>query len=163
MKKWVRWLSIISGGAAAVSILAMVSIILLEVILRTVFRTSTLLAQEYAGYLVILFAFFCLAEVLRKGRHIRITLVVSHLPQTAQKVLNLLGSLLALSLVVYMIFWTSKSTILAFQIMQLAHTITETPLFIPKLFIPVGLTFFALQLVVYIAEVIGRFAEVKGD
>lgn len=156
MEKWLGWLSSRVGVGAAASILMMVLLILTEVILRTMFNRSTLLAHEYSGYLMIFFAFASLAEVLRKDRHIKIRLVISRLPHKVQKVLDVFTSLLALSLAVYMIFWSFDMALFSFQRMETAQTVMEMPLFIPMFFIPFGLAFFALQCVARIAEVIKK-------
>ncbi len=159
MERWVGWLSSKGFAASGVAIVLMVLFLLVEIILRQ-FKISTLCAQEFTGYLLVFVASVSLAQVLRKNRHIRITVVVSHLPQRWQKVLELVTPFLALPAVVYMAFWTFNMSITSFQRMRTAETVFETPLFIPQVFIPIGFSLFALQFVVLITERIKK-ARVK--
>lgn len=154
MEKWVGWLSFyIAGIPGAVSVAVMALLLLAEIVMRGVFNRSIFLAQEYTGYLLIFFIFFSLAEALRKDRHIKITALTSYLPQTGQKVMAVFNALLTLVLMVVIIFVTFKSALFSFQAGEISDTIMETPMFIPLLIIPIGASFFALQLIVYIAGI----------
>ena len=152
MEKWIGRLSSIGGAGAATAIALMVLMIILEVLLRLIAGRSTLFAQEYTGYLLVLVTFVSLAQILKKDRHIKITLIISRLPQTCQKILDIFLPILALSVVVYMTFWSFDLFISSLQEMETAETVTATPLFIPKFFVPIGLCLFALQFVAHITE-----------
>lgn len=154
MEKWVGWLSFnIAGMAAAVSVLVMALLLLVEIAMRQFFSKSIFCAQEYTGYLLVFFTFFVLAEVLRKDRHINITAITSHLPQTVQKGLALFRALSTLALMVVIICITFNSALFSIRTGEVSDTIMETPMVIPILFIPIGAAFFALQLIVYIVGI----------
>jgi len=146
VEKWIGRLSNMGGVVAATSIALMVSIILTEVVVRLC-GSSILVAQEFTRYLLVLFTFSSLAQVLKKDRHIKVTLVFSRLPQRWQQVLDFITPVLALFLVVYMIYWSSDMAINSLKEQEFSLTPFETPLFIPKVFIPIGLSLFALQLI----------------
>jgi len=109
--------------------------------------------------LLVLFTFSSLAIVFKKDRHIRVTLVFSHLSRRWQQVLDFILPVLTFLLVIYMIFWTSDMAILSLKEHEFSLTPFQTPLFIPKVFIPIGLSLFALQL---ISTIILRISKKKG-
>ncbi|NBQ91255.1 MAG: TRAP transporter small permease [Betaproteobacteria bacterium] len=103
--------------------------------------------DAYAGYLMAASAFLALAHTLKRGEHIRVTLVLQALPPQARRAMEIwslsAGALLAALLAFY-------SVRLAWQ-SHLFHDISTgndaTPLWIPQLAMAVGTTVFALALV----------------
>lgn len=158
MDKWIGRLSGVGGVVAGGAIVLSVLFIFTEIVLRLAFNLSMLIAQEFSGYLLVLFTFTSLAIVFKKGRHIRITVISSHFPQKCQKLLHLLACCLALLLIIYMIYWSSSMAFGCFQTKRTVEAVSEVYVFIPMSFVPLGLSLFALQLIASIAE---RVKEIK--
>jgi len=94
--------------------------------------------DAYAGYCMAACGFLALAHTLRKGEHIRVTLVLDHVPARVRRVLELaclaLGVLLAGGLAGYSVrlAWQSH----AFNDISTAND--ATPLWIPQLGMAAG-------------------------
>ena len=140
---------------AGVAVLLMVALVTVEVISRYFLRRSTLIADEYAGYLLVVVTFGGLAYTLRTEGHIRVDFVTNRLPAGVRRLLFGIGGVLGAIFV----------TILAWQSWQLvqtsignserALTVIRTPLWIPQLVIPIGLVLFLITVIRY---TVGIFA-----
>ena len=142
--------STIGGVLAAMLIVAMVLLIILEIVLRTVFATSTLLAHEYTAYFLACLVFLGLAYTLRTEGHIRIGIVLSRLSVRRQAYLNVIGGLIALAFSIYlsMHIWNLFHDSLTLG--RLSFHPSRTPLAIPQFFLLAGSVLLALQFVAYI-------------
>lgn len=113
--------------------------------------------DAYAGYLMAGSAFLALAHTLKKGEHIRVTLVLQALQPGPRRLLEIwsltAGALLASLLAFY-------SVRLAWQ-SHLFHDISTgndaTPLWIPQIAMALGATVFAVAMVdEWVMELLGR-------
>ena len=78
-------LDLISAYLAAAGLAVMSGLVFSEVVLRSIFTRSTLIADEIASYLLAMVSFFALGYTLRTGGHIRVTLFFNQvLPQGTQ-------------------------------------------------------------------------------
>jgi TRAP-type C4-dicarboxylate transport system permease small subunit len=157
VRNYTERISFIGFVTSGIAIVLMVFLLIIEVLVRTIFAKSTYVAQEFTSYLLLYFAFFSLAHILKEDRHINIGVVTSRLSEKFQKILTLMVYIFSIPVVVYMIYWTANLTIVTYQRMEISETIFETPLFVPKLFMPVGLLIFALQLIVSTVDKIRMF------
>ena len=152
MKRLLCWIDTLSRVGAYLSSLAMlliVALILLEIVLRTLLSTSTLVSDEYSGYLMVAMVMLGLSHTFAKGGHIRITIVAERLQGRAAQLLDLvaaLGALLLCGFALYHSLWMVEDT---FSYRILADSISETPLYIPQILIPVGLLLLNLQIVAH--------------
>lgn len=149
MERLLRGIDTCSRWSAYLSSFAMLSIVMLilvEIVLRTFFNTSTLIADEYSGYLMVAMVMLGLSYTLAAGSHIRITIIAERLKGRAAQGLDLVSTLAAMALCGYALYhslWMVEDT---FSYKMLADSISETPLYIPQTFIPVGLLLLELQL-----------------
>ena len=157
VQKYTEKISFIGFVTSGIAIVFMVLLLITEVLVRTIIGKSTYVAQEFTSYLLLYFAFVSLAYVLKQDRHINIGVVTTRLPDKIQKILTLIVYFSSIPVVVYMIYWTADLTIVTYKRMEISETIFETPLFVPKLFMPIGLIIFALQLIVSTVEKIKMF------
>lgn len=152
MERLLRGIDTCSKWGAYLSSLAMLSIvglILIEIVLRTLFHTSTLISDEYSGYLMVALVMLGLSHTFAQGSHIRITIIAEHLNERATQVLDLIATLAALALCSYALYhslWMVQDT---FSYKILADSISETPLYIPQIVIPIGFLLLELQLVAH--------------
>lgn len=145
----------LSSGAAYIGIVllfAMGLLITMDVVLRYVFNQPTQFTTELTGYLMAGVTFLGLAYTLMKGRHIRIEVVTSRLRPMARKRLELVVSMIGLAFLAvclkpaWVMVWESyiyESEVLG---------VLSTPLYLPQLLVPIGISVILLQLVVIIAE-----------
>lgn len=133
--------------------LVIVLLISVEIFLRTLLRTSTLVADEYSGYLMVAVVFFGLAWTLGSDGHIRIGLLTSRLPDRWQKGFDLLVHLFALAFCLYFLWHTGLMVKDTRALDMRADSIAETPLWIPQLAMLAGLILLTLQI---FAEILRR-------
>ncbi len=141
-----RWLS--RGGAiiSAISMMLVVALITTEIILRSVFNTSTLIADEYSGYLMLFIVMFGLAYTMKTEGHIRITLVTGRLKEKSFRVLDAIVSGVACVVTCFCFYHAAKMVYDTYSLGMKADSIAETPLFLPQIAVPVGFGLLALEL-----------------
>ncbi|SFM88557.1 TRAP transporter small permease subunit [Thermodesulforhabdus norvegica] len=150
MNRLVRLLDTITRVGAVLASLAMISVVLLiglEILLRSLFRTSTLIADEYSGYLMVSIVAFGLGHTLTEEGHIRITLLTSRLSPGKYRLLDTLTSFVGAVLsafCTYHSFFMVKDT---FSLGMRADSIAETPLFIPQIPVVAGFLFLTIAFV----------------
>ena len=152
--------SILSVGGAIASgtfVVLTTLLILTEIVGRRLFNWSTLIEDEYSGYLTVAIGFFGLAYTLKTEGHVRVNVLISRLSPGKSKRLDGFCSLIACAFISYFawcsfeLVWTSLSNL------TISPTPTETPIFIPQLPIFLGLLLFAIALFARgIANIIGE-------
>ncbi len=148
-----RVVELLSAAGAALSGVAftfMTLLILAEILLRTFFDKSTLIASEYSGYTLAAMIYLGLGYSFRQGAHIRITFLRERLKGWTLHLLEiacaLVGSLLCVLSTVFL--WEMVQT--SFQRGTIAYTVAETPLWMPQAIILVGLVIMTLQILAYL-------------
>lgn len=135
----------VANAISGAAVVCMILVISLYIVLRQ-FKIGLLFVEEWSGYLVVLVGFLSLTYALRQGAHIVIDIVINKLPVSAQRALALVTSIITLALVV----WISlQSYIFAIEAMKTGQTslyVTHTPLWLPRLFVPIGFSLFSIAL-----------------
>jgi len=149
-EKFINWIDTIAKAGGYLSAFFMVLIVILitvEIFIRTLFGVSTLVADEYSAYFFVGVVMLGLAFSLQDGAHIRITLVLSRLNEKAEMVLSMIVILFAVVLCSYALYHSGLMAYDAYSLEMTADSISETPIYIPQLFIPLGFLLFDLQLI----------------
>lgn len=143
-------LSTVGAVLSGTTFVFMTLLILAEILLRTFFDKSTLIASEYSGYTLAAMIYLGLGFSFREGAHIRITFLRERLRGWALHILELLcasiGSLLCLLSTVFL----SEMVHTSFQRGTTAYTVAETPLWIPQAIVLVGMSILTLQVIAYL-------------
>ena len=149
MNSFANLVEAISNWAARFSaiILGLLTLlILLEIFLWNAFEKTTLIADEYSAYglaaIIFLGAGYCLKE---KG-HIRITLVLTFLPEKVTRWITFLATVLTTVFAGYLWWYLYKMVNSAYRYESTSGTLTNTPLWIPQTIMLVGAAGFVLQL-----------------
>ncbi len=151
--KFIAYLGYMGSALGAVSLIVMMLLITANVILRYLFNKPLLFGDEYAAYLFLIMAYMGLAYAARADMHIRVDLVVRRLSKRVRDGLDVVTSLAAIVLVgVY--FWFDWGLFVGEGIIagRKAPTPMETPLWIPLMFLWLGLLFVGLELVSHIVK-----------
>jgi TRAP-type C4-dicarboxylate transport system permease small subunit len=149
MEKLERVLNIVKKWTLNLAMLAlavMTSLVGIEVFLR-MFKTSTLIADEYSGYFMVVIIFLGAIASFSDGKFVQMTA----LKEKFSKNLNiffdfifkiiLIGYLCFLGVFIWEMNWNSiKFDSRSFSVMR-------TPLYIPQLFMSIGLLLFIIFLV----------------
>lgn len=162
IKAFSRFASLLSlSGAigAVISIFFMVSIILVEIILRSLFSTSTFMMDELVGYAVSASAFLALGYTFEKSAIIRVTLLIdlARNRKYIGKILEIMCCIFALSITGFLIYYFYGNVERQFMRGYSSGTMSGMPQWIPTSIMLFGLVTFWFQLLSYSIEVL--FAE----
>ncbi|MFP4035230.1 MAG: TRAP transporter small permease subunit [Desulfovermiculus sp.] len=153
----VSWLSSAGAVLSSAAFVFMVGLIVLEVILRSFFGKSTLIASEYSGYLLAAMIYLGLGFSFREGAHIRITFLQNKLPPLAYHWLEIMCHLAAAIICILSTKFLFHTVLTSYERGMQAYTVAETPLYIPQAVILFGLLVFTLQVLVRLGELFTSF------
>lgn len=149
-----RGISLAGAVAAAVVIVIMVLHILLEIVLRAVFDTSTFVLDEFVGYGVAAATFLALGYTLEHGAMIRVSLLTDRLSNAlARRGIELLVVALTLAVTLFVGRFFLRNVVRAWERGSTSESLAEVPLWIPEGVVVVGLAIFVLQLFAYALRV----------
>ena len=136
--------------ASMVVTFSVAAIVFYNVILRYIFRKPTYWSVEVTSIMLVIVTFLAIAELSRQGRHIKFSLLLDRLPPRKHDVAEILISVLGLVFCGALIWQGGMATHMVYVKNMCMPSLLRTPLFIPYLFIPLGATILALQLLVRI-------------
>lgn len=148
---------------ASICLLAIVVLIMTEVGVRLFTGRSTLIAEEYAGYLLAWFAFLALAETLRTDGHVRVNIVISRLGLKPRTVLEILANGVGLAVFVYLAFHMGLVAYNSFQSGVQSMHLTRTPLYLPQIVPVIGCVLMSMQFLMQLLENLLRFFQPEGE
>lgn len=101
-------------------------------------------ADAYAGYFTATAAFLALAPTLRRGEHIRVTLIINQLPAAAHRYLDIFCHLVAVVLAGALAWFSIRLVLQSREFFDISTGLDATPLWIPQIGMAVGTSLFAL-------------------
>jgi len=120
-----------------------------EIIGRSFFDYSTMLADEYSGYFYLGAVFFGLAYTFNEGGHIRINIVTSRLTKNFQRYIDIFAGVLATSILSYALFYSYLFMEDSKEMEMLSEAVSETPLWLTQIPMTVGITLFVFASLVF--------------
>ena len=176
MRRSLDFLYLLSGALAAISLVGICLVVVLQVganIVDTVFRQVRgeplgLVVPSYAeftGYLLVAVIFLALAYSLRAGSHIRVSLVIRGFGPRARRWIELWCTASGAALAVYFAGFSIDMVRESIAFNDLSPGIVPVPIWIPQLTMALGLIVFSIALIDELVTVIrGRTpAYAKGD
>ena len=136
-------------------LVAMVVLISVEILGRYFFRFSTLIADEYSGYLFVWATFLGFAHALRTGQFLRVEMLVVRLAPRLRNALEILAAAAGLVVAAIAAWGTWKLVYTSWRFGSLSIQPSATPLLIPQLIMPLGLLLLCL---LYVEEIWRRLA-----
>jgi TRAP-type C4-dicarboxylate transport system permease small subunit len=117
--------------------------------------------DAYAGYFMAAAGFLALAHTLKRGEHIRVTLLLSALPPGLRRGLQLFSHGAAVALSALLAFYAARLAWQSHQFHDISTGNDATPLWIPQLGMAVGtLILFIAFVDEFVIELRGRPAKV---
>lgn len=161
-----RLLDFVYDGAAAVAALFMVCLlgmVLLSIISRQLhFHVPG--TDAYAGYLMAAAGFLALAHTLKRGEHIRVTLLINALEGRWKRGLELWSLGIATLLAVLFAYYSCKLAWQSHEFHDISTSSDATPLWIPQVAMALGTMVLALAFVdELVMELLGRRARQDPD
>jgi TRAP-type C4-dicarboxylate transport system permease small subunit len=133
--------------ATGTVLVALVSLVCLEALLRGGFNYSLGFAEELTGYGVVFMTFFGAALALRGSAMFQVHFLLDRWPEGTRRWLVRVFVLVALVICVILAWKTKDLTLSSFSRGKFAPTVLRTPLWIPQIILPLGFTVLAFFLV----------------
>ena len=171
MKRLGKILALIIGGLtrltgwiAALSLVAAAIIVTEGVIVRKVFGVSTIWQIEASVFLLIFVVFTGAAFVQKNEHHLNVDLVVIHLSPKTREITLIVVSIISCILAVILAWYAWPMWWEAVVNKEHSESLWGPPLWIPYLFLPLGMTLLFFQYILYIRDKInalrkGEFSE----
>lgn len=143
---------------AAGCIAAICLLVVSQVALNLIDRLSTILTgsaigltipsyADFTGFFLAAASFFALAHTLRSGGHIRVNLLISHLPETVRRLVEIWCVGFAASISLYFTWYTFALTHESFIYNDLSPGMVAVPIWIPQSTMLGGITVLSIALV----------------
>jgi len=142
IEKMSDWMAGISG----VMLGLMTILILAEIFFWNFFKKTTLIADEYCAYGLAAIIFMGAGYCLKEKGHIRITLVLSFLPQKLSRVITFVATGITTIFMGYLWWYLFKMVSATFRYGSTSGTMTNTPLWIPQTMMLFGAACFLIQI-----------------
>jgi TRAP-type C4-dicarboxylate transport system permease small subunit len=154
-------LTIITGWLAALSLVAAAFIVTEAVIVRKLLGISTIWQIE-ASVILLIFTVFVGAPFVQKSEHhLNVDLVIIHLSPRTREITLIIVSILTCILAAILAWYAWPMWWETVVNNEHSESLWGPPLWIPHLFLPLGMTLLFLQYVVYIGRKIESLR--KGD
>ena len=142
-----------SGAIAALTVLAMCLLITSAVFVRYVFNIPLVWVPEIVGYLMVALVFLSLGEAMLAGSHIRIDLFISRIPKRPRDMLELLTLTLSTGVAGFFTWHGVKTMLRSYEYDRSdAFGALNTPLYIPQVPLPIGLSILTLVLALLVCR-----------
>lgn len=154
-----RLLNALYDGAAWLGAIGMVGTLVsvLAGVLDRQFAWSLRGTDMYAGYFMAGSGFLALAHTLKKGEHIRVTLILNSLKGKARRALEIWALGAATLLALLFAYYSIKLSINSFEFNDISTGNDATPLWIPQITMGVGAVILAIAFIdELVLEVLGR-------
>lgn len=125
-----------------------------EIVSRYLFGRSTLIADEYGGYLFVGIVFLGMANAMRKGQFLSVDLLVDHLAPRARNALLATGLTLGSALVLVLLVNAADLVAVSWRFGSVSIQPSATPLVAPQSLVIVGL---AMLLLTYVAAAVQKW------
>jgi TRAP-type C4-dicarboxylate transport system permease small subunit len=134
-------LSILSGFATLLIIL----VVCADVAGRFLFNAPLHGGVEFSEFLMVVLVFYGLAAAQQQRQNYSIELLTRHLPDWAQKLLELLGYITCFVIVILLAWPSSKQAMMSFERGEAGFGIVPFPLWPARILLAIGLWLLAVQ------------------
>ena len=132
---------------SAVMLMLMVVLLGLEIGDRAFFKSSTQIADEYSGYLFTWVTICCFLYAQRTDRFLRVDSMRKRFAPRGRAAADGVASLLGAALTSVLVHATWSTFMMSIQFSSVSIQPSQTPLAIPQVVMPIGLTLLAIAFV----------------
>ena len=137
MRKFLDGLYGSTAWLAGLGMIGILVMVLLTVLSRVIgFNAPG--TDAYAGYAMAGCGFMALASTLKKGEHIRVTLLLGALKGKALKTMEVTALVIATTLAGFLAFYSTRLVYQSWEIDDISVGIDATPMWIPQIFMALG-------------------------
>ncbi len=163
MRKFLDGLYGSTAWLAGLGMIGILVMVLLTVLSRVIgFNAPG--TDAYAGYAMAGCGFMALASTLKKGEHIRVTLLLGALKGKALKTMEVIALVIATTLAGFLAFYSTRLAFQSWEIDDISVGIDATPMWIPQIFMALGtLVFFIAFCDELLLELMGKRKAVANE
>ncbi|MCV6638151.1 TRAP transporter small permease [Candidatus Albibeggiatoa sp. nov. NOAA] len=140
------WLYKLSGVAAAILLVCIALLIIAQIVTRFIGQIVPD-ANEIAGYCMAGSTFLALAYTLRAGGHIRVTMIINHLPKAYSRLLEIFTLGVASFLTGYFAYYLTLMVWQTYEYGEVSQGHIPMPLWIPQSTLAIGMTILCLAFI----------------
>ncbi len=141
----IKALSTLSALLASLLLVGLTGLILIEIVGRGLFDYSTMIADEYSGYLYLAIVFLGLAYTFCEEGHIRIKLVAVRLDRKKNRYIDISVSAVLFVILAYALYYSYLMMMDAKEMDMVSEAVSETPIYLTQIPLMVGLSVFLLS------------------
>ncbi len=145
-------LSLWGAYLSAFLLVSLVLLILTEIFIRYFFDMSTLIADEYSGYLYLASIFLGLSYTFKESAHIRINILTSKMSKQSNRFIDVFAGIITIVILIFALYRTVLFTFDSYEMEMLSEAVSETPLYLTQLVMPLGLSLFILSVLVFVIK-----------
>ncbi|WP_207634035.1 TRAP transporter small permease [Chelativorans multitrophicus] len=119
--------------------------ILLEILLRSFFASSTFVLDEFVGYAMVALTFLGLGPTYRRHGHLRVMILLNFLNSSMKSLVEVVLLTTAITISTFIALYFAEAGSRYWTRGILSRTIAEVPLWIPMAVAVLGLVIFAVQ------------------
>lgn len=146
MRRFLDFLYDSAGWLAALFMIGTLAMVLASVLGR-VFGFNLRGSDAYAGYCVAAVGFLALAHTLKRGEHIRVTLILQHVGATANRALEIACHAAAVLLASALAWFSIRLVWQSHAFHDISQSTDATALWIPQLSMAIGATLLAIAFI----------------
>lgn len=137
---------------SSVLLISLVLMILCEIFLRSFLDTSTMIADEYSGYLYLASIFLGLAYTFKEEGHIRINLLTSKLSKKTNRFVDIFASFVTILVLLFVLYRTILFTYDSYSLEMVSEMVSETPLYLTQIVMPLGIILFIFAVLSFLVK-----------
>jgi TRAP-type C4-dicarboxylate transport system permease small subunit len=153
----------VAGGLAALILAYIFGHIILEIVLRSVFSSSTFVLDEFVGYAVAAMTFLSLGYALNNGSLIRVDLAVGRLTGRPRRWAELFCLAASFAMAGFCAWWVGRDALRNWTRGSVSESIAEVPLWLPVGAVWLGLILLMLQLLACFLRVAAGGAPIQSN
>lgn len=142
------------GYVAGLGNLVMGLMLFFEVIMRYFLGSPTIWTGEISGYIFIWTMFVGAAYTLRQGKHIRIDLLITYLPEKTRTILDVFTGVVGFVFCILVTYQSWEMVSSAVLLGKLSTTPLRVPQWIPQSSMVIGFAFLSLQYFFIVVDLI---------
>lgn len=147
LQRWTGWCC----DAAGLMLVVMAALIGVEIVVRSAFGTSTMIADEFSGYLFVWITLLGFAHAIQSGAFLRVDNFVARLSPRPQAALECVSALAGMAVTAVCAYATGLLWLNSWNFGTVSIQPSATPLYLPQAILPIG---FVLLFVLYAASAI---------
>ena len=150
--KFVNKLSLWGAYLAALLLVSLTLLILTEIFIRYFFDLSTMIADEYGGYLYLALIFLGLAYTFNEYAHIRINILTSKMSEKSNRFVDVIAGIITILILIFTLYRTILFTYDSYSMEMVSEAVSATPLYLTQLVMPLGIPLFLLSVLVFVLK-----------